>query len=73
MCSSDLSGYRPELDSSPELSAELANYYQSLIGALRLAVELRRIDIIVELVCYRDTAFHPGLDILNKYYILLLI
>jgi Reverse transcriptase (RNA-dependent DNA polymerase) len=42
------SGYRPELDASPELKPEQANYFQSLIGALRWAVELGRIDIIVE-------------------------
>ena len=42
------SGYRPELDSTPELNPDQANYFQSLIGALRWAVELGRIDIIVE-------------------------
>ena len=35
------SGYRPEMDSSPELNAELANYYQSLIGALRRSESTR--------------------------------
>ena len=43
-----ISGYRAELDAMPDVNAELANYYQSLIGALRWAVELGRIDIIVE-------------------------
>jgi Reverse transcriptase (RNA-dependent DNA polymerase) len=42
------SGYRPELDSTPELKPEQASYYQSLIGVLRWAVELGRVDIIVE-------------------------
>ena len=42
------SGYRAELDASPELNPEQANYFQSLIGALRWAVELGQIDIIVE-------------------------
>eukprot|EP00978_Attheya_sp_CCMP212_P015389 scaffold39729_cov49-Attheya_sp.AAC.3 len=41
-------GYRPELDISPELGPEKANYYQNLIGVLRWAVELGRIDIHVE-------------------------
>jgi len=41
------SGYRPELDFTPELSAERTNYYQGLIGILRWIVELGRIDIIV--------------------------
>jgi hypothetical protein len=39
------SGYRPELDVTPLLGPEKANYYQNLIGVLRWAVELGRIDI----------------------------
>jgi hypothetical protein len=39
------SGYRPELDVSPLLKDNEANYYQQLIGVLRWAVELGRIDI----------------------------
>ena len=41
------SGYRPELDTTPLLGAESANYYQNLIGVLRWAVELGRVDIHV--------------------------
>ncbi len=37
------SGYRPELDVSPLLGDEEANYYQQLIGVLRWAVELGQI------------------------------
>jgi len=40
-------GYRPEVDSSPELDASRANYFQGLIGVLRWIVELGRIDILV--------------------------
>lgn len=40
--------YRPELDTSPELSPETANWYQSAIGVLRWAIELGRIDIVTE-------------------------
>ena len=40
--------YAPELDETPELSPKLANYYQSIIGALHWAVEIGRIDIITE-------------------------
>ena len=40
--------YRPELDVSPLLDENLANYYQSLIGVLRWAVEIGRIDITTE-------------------------
>ena len=40
--------YVPELDSSPYLNADDANYYQQQIGVLRWAVELGRIDICTE-------------------------
>ena len=42
------SGYRPELDASPELDDEQASYYSSLMGVLRWILELGRIDIMVE-------------------------
>ena len=42
------SGYRPEIDVTPELNQEDAAYYQSLIGILRWIVELGRVDINVE-------------------------
>ena len=41
-------GYRPEVDTTPELGLEDAAYYHSLIGVLRWIVELGRIDINVE-------------------------
>ena len=40
--------YRPEMDVSPLLDAEDANYYQSLVGILRWTVEIGRIDITTE-------------------------
>ena len=40
-------GYHPELDSSPELNAQHANFYQGLISMLQWIVELGRIDILV--------------------------
>jgi hypothetical protein len=40
--------YRPEVDVTPELSAEEASYYQSLIGVLRSIVELGRVNICLE-------------------------
>ncbi len=40
-------GYRPELDTTPLLNDELANYFQNLIGVLRWTVELSRIDIFI--------------------------
>ena len=43
-----MTSYRPEVDVSPELDAELANYYQSLIGVLRWTIEIGRLDIETE-------------------------
>jgi hypothetical protein len=40
--------YRPEVDVSEELNAELTTYYQELIGILRWAVEIGRADVILE-------------------------
>ena len=41
------SGYRPELDATPELDASKQNYYQGLVGILRWICELGRLDIIM--------------------------
>jgi hypothetical protein len=41
-------GYRPEMDVSAELDDETANRFQQLIGILRWACELGRIDILLE-------------------------
>ena len=40
--------YRPEEDTSPELKADGLQRYQELIGILRWAVELGRVDILLE-------------------------
>ena len=40
--------YRPEVDSSPELGDELATRYMQLIGILRWAIEIGRLDIQTE-------------------------
>ena len=42
------SGYRPELDSSRELNANDTQWYQEMIGQLRWACELGRVDILLE-------------------------
>ena len=42
------SGYRPELDMTPELSDSQASWYQGLIGVLRWMCELGRVDILLE-------------------------
>ena len=41
--------YAPEMDTSPELSPEDVTVFQELIGILRWAVELGRVDILTEL------------------------
>ena len=40
--------YRPELDTTHELGPELASRYSQLIGMLRWAIKLSRIDICYE-------------------------
>ena len=42
------SSYRPELDTSPELKEDGLQRYQELIGVLRWAFELGRVDILLE-------------------------
>ncbi|KAI2506386.1 Reverse transcriptase (RNA-dependent DNA polymerase) [Fragilaria crotonensis] len=42
------SNYRPELDTSAELKIDGVRYYQELIGVLRWAIELGRIDMATE-------------------------
>ena len=41
-------GYHPEIDITPELKADGLQQYQELIGILRWAVELGRVDILME-------------------------
>ena len=40
--------YKPELDVSAELKSDGVQYYQELIGVLRWAVEIGRVDILLE-------------------------
>ncbi|MFM7530855.1 MAG: Ty1/Copia family ribonuclease HI, partial [Nodosilinea sp.] len=42
------SGYRPELDSTPELEEDEATFYMQAVGILRWIVELGRVDICCE-------------------------
>ena len=41
-------GYKPENDYTAELKADSLQWYQELIGSLRWAVELGRVDILLE-------------------------
>ena len=49
------SGYRPELDASPELGRAGYLRYNSLIGTLRWAVEIGQVDICCEVSIYHHT------------------
>ena len=51
--------YRAELDVSPLLNADQANYYMSLIGILRWAVELGRLDIYVDVTLLSSYMAQP--------------
>jgi len=59
-------GYRPELDISPVLGPEQANYFQSLIGILRWAVELGHIDIHIDVALLSSHLAEPRLGHLEQ-------
>ena len=54
--------YRPELDTSTELSPSDAAFYQSQIGVLRWIVELGRIDICLEVSLLSSHVALPRVD-----------
>ena len=43
-----MSGYHPSEDTSKEWDTEGIRYFQELIGVLRWAIELDRVDILLE-------------------------
>jgi hypothetical protein len=61
-------GYRPELDVSPVLGPEHANYFQSLIGLLRWAVELGRIDIYIDVALLSSHLAEPRVGHLEQVF-----
>lgn len=61
-------GYRPELDVSPVLGPEQANYYQSLIGVLRWADELGRIDIYIDVSLLSGYLAEPRIGHLEQVF-----
>jgi hypothetical protein len=68
-CSMPLpSGYQPELDSTPLLTDEAINYYQSQISILRWAIELGRIDIYVDVVKLSHYLVNPRQGHLQAVY-----
>lgn len=61
-------GYRPELDTSDELNPELSSRYLQLIGILRWAVELGRIDICCEVAYMSQYSAMPRTGHLEALY-----
>jgi hypothetical protein len=53
-------GYKPELDTSPKLALEGYRFFQEIIGVLRWAVELGRIDILLETSLLSAFLASPG-------------
>lgn len=58
--------YHPELDYTPLLSHDAANYYQQLIGILRWMVELGRVDIHLHVTLLSSFMMQPREGRLNK-------
>jgi hypothetical protein len=59
-------GYRPELDVSPLLEPDQASYFMSLIGILRWAVELGRIDIFIDVALLSSHMAQPRVGHMNE-------
>ena len=62
------SGYRPELDTTPELNAEGLQKYQEMIGMLRWAVELGHVDVLLETAMMSTHLALPRIGHLEQVY-----
>jgi hypothetical protein len=62
------SGYHPSEDVSPELNADGLRYYQELIGVLRWAVEIGRLDILLEVALLSSHLAMPRQGHLDQVY-----
>ena len=60
------SNYRPESDISPELKSDGMQWYQEMIGALRWAVEIGRVDILHEVAVMSTYTAMPRLGHLEE-------
>jgi hypothetical protein len=63
-----LGDYRPELDGTPFLNDKLTNYYQGLIGVLRWAMELSRLDILCPVSIMSSYMAAPHISHLNQLF-----
>ena len=52
-------GYKPELDVTKELDADKVQRFQELIGILRWAIELGRVDILTEVALLSQYQANP--------------
>ena len=59
-------GYAPELDTTPELKADGVQWYQELIGTLRWACEIGRVDILLEVTLMSSYSAMPRLGHLEN-------
>ena len=62
------SGYHPLEDTTKELDAEGTRYYQELIGVLRWAIELGRVDILLEILLLSLHLALPRMGHLQQLY-----
>ena len=65
----DVTGYRPNMDTSQLLGDVQANYYQNLIGILQWSVELGRIDIYYEVATLSSFLVQPRHGHLEVFHI----
>ena len=63
-----ISSYKPELDTSDELGPKLTSRYQQLVGILRWAVELGRVDIYLEVSIMSQYLANPRVGHLEAIY-----
>ncbi len=59
-------GYRPESDVTPLLEPDQASYFMSLIGILRWAVELGRINIYIDVALLSSFMAQPRIGHMNQ-------
>jgi hypothetical protein len=62
------SGYHPAEDTTKELDAEGTRYFQELIGVLRWAVELGRVDMLLEVALLSSHLALPRVGHLQQVY-----
>ena len=60
--------YQPELDTTAELKSDGVQYYQEMIGMLRWAVEIGRVDILLEVSLMSTHLAMPRIGHLEQVY-----